>query len=706
MPENQVPAASSVHEFGPFRLESTERLLLRAGQPVSLTPKAFDLLVYLIDHAGRLVTKQALMNALWPDSFVEETNLTFTVSALRKALGDGQDGEQFIQTVPTRGYRFVAPVTSVQDQPVSSTEKPTRTLDRRVAIGALAVSVAILPVVYRHLRERRETSAPARFTIPMPESTLIDAARPMSQVSPDGRRVALIVSTGARIWLRDLDSLKSLAVAGTEGARALFWSPDSEQIAFGTESQLKAVRISDGTVRTLCESCQPTGGGTWGRDGTIVFATREGSLAGVPAAGGVPQAVTRVDRSRGEIVHLYPYFLSDGARFLYVNRNKDAARSGLFIGQIGSMKSELVLQGDHPAIYANPGYLLYLRSGTLMARRVDPDTLKVGEEETQLVAASESSLVSQVAFSASETGVLTYSIVERPITQFQWVTRAGEPRELVGEPGPYYTFALSPDATQLVFAQWEAGDARLRSLDLRLKGTKNLTFGASLHADPRWMTDGNLAATRWRPLPQTMVQISQDLRESSISVSGAGNMVEDVSRDGRCLLYRQTGRQLWAMSLSEGSKPFLVREAPAGVINQAQFSPDNQWIAYHANESGRFEVYVTPFSPTGPSTREHWPVSSGGGLQPVWRQDGRELYYLGLDGMLNAVAVRPGNPPEFLGRKQLFHTGLRPNENVEQYAASADGQRFLLLKVVDDRNRSSIGVILGWQALLSPNQSR
>ena len=705
VPEHQV-AASSVHEFGPFRLESTERLLLRAGQPVSLTPKAFDLLVYLVDHSGRLVTKQALMSELWPGTFVEEANLTFTVSALRKALGEGQDGEQFIQTVPTRGYRFVAPVSHLNDPASSTSEKPARSITslfRRVAIGALTVTVlATLPIVARHLRERSDAPAPVRFTIPMPESTLIDAARPMSQISPDGRRVALVVSIGTRIWLRNIDSLNSFPVAGSEGARALFWSPDSEQIAFGIGSQLKKIRLSDGVVETLCDSCQPRGGGTWSK-GMIVFTTHEGSLLGISADGGTPQAVTHVDRSQGEIAHLYPYFLPDGVRFLYVSRNEDPARSGLFIGRLGSTKSELVLAGDLPAIYANPGYLLYLRSGSLMAQRVDPDTLMSSGEATRLVAAaSEDPLVSQVAFSASETGALTYSIVERPITQFQWVSRAGELQQLVGEPGPYYTFDLSADASRLVFAQWESGVARLRSLDLRTSATKNLTFGASSHADPRWMTDETLVATRWRPLPQTLIQISPDLRESNVAVSGDGNMVEDVSRDGQYLLYRQTGRQLWAMSLGDGAKPVPVRKAPAGGINQAQFSPDNRWIAYHANESGRYEVYVTPFPPTG----EHWPVSSGGGLQPIWREDGRELYFLGLDGSLNAVAVRPGSPPQFSTRAELFQTGLRPNENVEQYAASPNGQRFLLLKVVDDKNRSSVGVVVGWPALLSSTPVR
>ena len=193
------------------------------GQPIGLTPKAFDLLVYLVDRAGRLVTKQELMTALWPASFVEEANLTFTVSALRKALGDGHDGEQLIQTVPTRGYRFVAPVTPVATHPApSSLDTQSRALQpvvRRIAIVALAVAVlAMLPVVVSHLREEPHAPMPASLTIPLPESpgTSASAAR----ISPDGRRVALIAAAwGSRIWLRNIDGLAPpLPIAGTEGA--------------------------------------------------------------------------------------------------------------------------------------------------------------------------------------------------------------------------------------------------------------------------------------------------------------------------------------------------------------------------------------------------------------------------------------------------------------------------------------------------------
>jgi DNA-binding winged helix-turn-helix (wHTH) protein len=254
-----VPAASSIHEFGSFRLDSAERLLLRAGQPVSLTPKAFDLLVYLVDHANRLVTKQALMSALWPNTFVEEANLTFTVSALRKALGDGQDGEQFIQTVPTRGYRFVASVTHDENEPVSSTSETSarslKPLIRPVATIALAVAVvAMLPAVVRHLREKTDIAALARFTIPVPESTPAISQIPMATISPDGKRVALIAATGSRIWLRNIDGLAALPIAGTEGARSLCWASDSQQLAFTTTSELKTLQVSDGTIQRLCDT--------------------------------------------------------------------------------------------------------------------------------------------------------------------------------------------------------------------------------------------------------------------------------------------------------------------------------------------------------------------------------------------------------------------------------------------------------------------
>ncbi len=192
-------------------------------------------------------------------------------------------------------------------------------------------------------------------------------------------------------------------------------------------------------------------------------------------------------------------------------------------------------------------------------------------------------------------------------------------------------------------------------LDVERGVPSRITSSASFYADPRWADSRRILATRWSPLPQAIVQISPEGAESVIVTSAVANMVESASRDGRYLLNRERGQTLLAVPLADGSKLISVHAVAAGSINQARFSDDTRWIAYQeADPSGQFEVYVTRFPPTG----ERWRVSARGGVQPVWCRDSRELYYLGLDGTLNAVELRPGNPPRFSTPKGLFPTGL------------------------------------------------
>jgi DNA-binding winged helix-turn-helix (wHTH) protein len=720
---NSMPAIPSVYEFGAFRLDSAERLLLKAGQPVSLTPKAFDLLVYLVERPGRLVTKQELLSAIWQDTFVEETNLTYTVSALRKGLGDGQDTEPLIQTVPTRGYRFVAPVTREANASVSPSERPAgsiQPLARRLGIAALAVAViAILAILFH--RSPEATEPHSRFTIPLPDSVVgggsfLQARIALSQISPDGQRVAFIVQSvfrGARvprIWIRRLDALQADEVSGSEGAASLFWAPDSQQLAFSTRSALKKLRVSDGTVQTLCDPCQHDGygTGTWSRGGLIVVPSLQGSLLGIREGGGVPQALTSIDQSKGEIAHDAPQFLPDGQRFLYVIRNKDSELSGLYVGQVGSTERKLLFKGEQPAIYAAPGYLLFPLAGNLVARPFDPTRLEFSGDPMPLFPLSEflQDWRGRIPVSASDTGRLTHVIFQFPSLQFQWVGRAGELQRLVGEPGAYQSFGLSPDSRWLAVTRLGVGNASLWEIDVEHGGLSRLTYGDTSYTDPRWVGNSRrLVTTRWRPEPQGVVQISRASPELVISTSPPLNStVEDVSRDERYVLYKIGGQELLTKPVGEGSgTAVVVRKAPTGTIDQAQFSPDGRWVAYNANETDRFEVYVTPFPTTGHSQL----ISSGGGVQPVWRADSRELYYLGLNGMLHAVALRPDGERLRVVDRELFQTEMgAPSPSIEQYAASADGQRFLLLKPVDNKVRNSIGVDFNWPALLTAGRPR
>ena len=712
-----MPSISSVHEFASFRLDAAERLLLRAGQPISLTPKAFDLLVYLVERPGRLVAKQELLNSIWPDANVEETNLTYTMSALRKALGDGQDGDQLIQTVPTRGYRFVAPVTREVNPSLSSTSgKPSGSssaLVRAIVIAALAVAViATLATVFHNSRQTTDPLTHHWFTIPLPDSAgdvaSAEARYPAAQISPDGRRVAFIVHSpwgtlARRIWFQRLDGLhpeEAKEVTGSDGALSLFWAPDSDQLGFFTLRGVKKFTVSNGTVQTLCDACQPApyDNGTWSRSGLILFPSRDGRLIGLRDAGGEPEAITSVDRSRGDLRHMAPRFLPDGQRFLYVIRNADPTRNGVYVGQIGSAEPKLLFQGEQPAIYAS-GYLLFDRAGYLVARPFDLARLEFSGDPITLF-----ELDRRLApVSVSDTGVLTRANVEFPRMQFQWVRRTGEPLQLTMEPGDYRSFDLSPDGKLLAFTKSEATSTSLWVHDVEQGQTKRWTHGNTVYTDPRWTKDSQrLLANRWEPEPRAVVQVSPDGRDSVVSAL-APSTLDDVSEDGQYLLYRGRG-SLFAQPLAEGSKPDIVRTAPSGLMDQSQFSPDKRWIAYHADETGGFEVYVTPFPGSGASQ----PISSGGGVQPVWRSDGRELYYLGLDGTLHAVEVRADGERLHLSTiRRLFQTGIvAPSKAIEQYAASPDGQRFLILKPVNKKVRSSIDVVLNWPALLTATQSR
>ena len=338
-----MPPESSVHEFGPFRLDTAERLLLRAGQPVPLTPKAFDLLIYLVERHGRLITKKELLSAVWPDTFVEEANLTYTVSALRRALGDSQDGERYIQTVPTRGYRFLAPVAAGGLPPirqvaeahdaahVSHWWKEIALLSGALGAILLALLVGLATV---HFRERRPDQSRVVFTLPRDPAAFPQYNLPA--ISPDGTRVVFYgPGDGGKLvlWSRALDSLAVQPLAGTDlsnGAPYPFWSPDGHFIAFFAGGKLKKIAADGGASQEIAPAPEAAGG-SWGSDGTIIFSPQAGPLYRVSAAGGPATPLRELDASRGELRHVWPHFLPDGKHYLYVARSSDAEKTGIYL---------------------------------------------------------------------------------------------------------------------------------------------------------------------------------------------------------------------------------------------------------------------------------------------------------------------------------------------------------------------------------------
>jgi len=710
------------YEFGPFRLDPRERALLRNGDSVPLPPKAFDFLVVMVERAGRLVTKDDLLKEVWEGTFVEEGNLTYTVSLLRKALGDDDEPHAFIETVAKRGYRFKGAVTRGSHEEPAVESRAGRST--RWLFGAVALMLFVSFASWVVVRPREPAETPLRLGLTPPPSVTVENA----QISPDGKLMAFVGREGdagkvwdlsKRLWIQRLDSTEATPLAGTEGAVNPFWAPDSHNLAFFTvlPGELKRINVAGGPVQTLAEARAGAGSGSWSRAGVVVFSKNFlEPLYQVAASGGTAVPVTKLEQP-GKDQHIWPQFLPDGRHFLYVIRSEDKARSGLYLGSLDSIEVKRRLRDDDiPAIYREPGYLLYARDGAIVAQRFDVTRLEVSGEATPIAYASEYAarfgpprflpssrafrgvgpqillgMFGAAIFSASDTGILSYSLFEPYQHQFGWFDRSGKALGAVGVQGIYNSFDLSADGKRVILARGKNETVNLWELDLERGGFSQKTFGNAIELDPRWGPDGRFAWTSTKDDVRRVVLRGLDGQETDGPNPG---LAMDWSRDGRFLIYWWNGLHALPL-LDERKQPTRLTEFG----DQATVSKDGRLITYSSPESGRSEVYVQVFSSTG----ERQQASLDGGAQPVWREDGRELYYLGLDGMLFAVAVDDTKGLKLDLPRPLFRAPIGTlRTDIEQYATN-DGKRFLFLTPVPRQPRP-IDVIVNWAAAVKPQR--
>jgi DNA-binding winged helix-turn-helix (wHTH) protein len=331
-----------VYEFGPFVFEPAERRLSREGTLVPLKPKIFDLLVALVERHGHLVTKQELLDIVWANTFVEEGNLTYSISTLRKALGDGQHGTRYIETVTTRGYRFVAPVRRVET--AIHSEPPTRWWQRRgprlafVAGATSTMALATLLAMTGRHGPAVAAPVPAVFSIPLPDALHAVTPPHWPFVSPDGTTLAVLMTepmgTRQRVWLRPLRAEDGAFLDGCEGAQFLEWSPDSTRLVCSLpKKDLQVLHLADGSQRAFCIACGGAAGKmAWSRRGLLLF-HRGGSLFAVVERGR-PVLVTAPDRGAGEVERALPQFLPDGEHLTFWVQSDDPQRQGLYLARL------------------------------------------------------------------------------------------------------------------------------------------------------------------------------------------------------------------------------------------------------------------------------------------------------------------------------------------------------------------------------------
>jgi Tol biopolymer transport system component len=526
-------------------------------------------------------------------------------------------------------------------------------------------------------------------------------------LSPDGRTLAMVAYSAQAnnyvLWTYEVGGRRTTSLDGTQGASYPFWSPDGKFLGFFAEGKLKRVDMSGGQVQVLCDA--PNGrGGTWNRDGVIVFTPDSfGGLSRVPAAGGSPVAMTKPDPSRLETSHRWPVFLPDGKHFLYLGTNftGQLENNALFLGSLDSQERRLLVSTSANAVYAEPGYLLYMRDKTLVAQPFDRRSYVLsGEPHTLSDEVLYTRLVDRAVFSVSGGEVLvTQTGKAGSNSQLTWVDRSGKAVGTVGMPGAYGNVRLSPDGRRVAVDQTNPDG---RNIDLWIfepdgVAATRLTFDPSGHQAPIWSPDGKQILFSWNlKLGAPIYLKSADGSGSAEEVAdlGAGLQVNtwDWSRDGKYVLVRK-GNELWYLSWPERvAKPLL--QAKWTVMN-AQFSPDGRWIAYASNETGAMEVYVSPF----PSVNGKWQVSSAGGQEPRWRQDGKELFYLSAGGKMMAVALRTGASFKAEAPVALFQTQRRQelsSFSVFSYDVSGDGRRFLVTTKAVETNAAPLSILLNW----------
>jgi eukaryotic-like serine/threonine-protein kinase len=725
-------ASGAVYEFGPFRLETARRLLLREGRSLTLAPKTFDLLLLLVQSRDRVLTKKELISALWPDCFVEEANLAFQVSALRKVLG--APAAEWIETLPKYGYRFSGAVSELAiernsvkvSEPIENghTEeaknevevvyegrpqgaKPWKPARSRIAtfwplVAALAIAPALI-IAWLSFREPAPEQRAVRFLISPPAKVTIPDLDSLA-LSPDGSRLAFIgeASDGQRqLWVRPLDSIVADPLAGTELVTAAFWSPDSQSIAFFAAGKLKRIDLHGGSPQTICET--PAGRGTWSQNGVILIDGAGPEIYRVSAAGGEAKPATALDPANQELAHALPQFLPDGRHFIYWVQSAHPENTGIYVAALDSKGSKRLVSSNTNAGYASPSrgapaYLLFTAGTDLVRQAFDLKKLVlVGEPAviTHRVLIGLTRGLARAAFSVSQNGVLAYRTrTETGRTELVWLDRQGRRLASVGEPGDYSNPALSPDERRLVVSR-TGPQSRARDLwlfDALSGASSRFTFDPADQTNPVWSPDGTEVAfnvVRNRAVDIYLKPVTGTAEPKALSVSSEDKQIECWSPDGRFLLYR-IERNTWVLPVAGGK--------PAGpfAMEYPRISPDGRWVAYTSDESGRTEVYVQSFPPT----EGRWQVSTDGGTEPLWQQDNKELYYVSGDRFM-AVDVKT-SPRAFEARtpRILFEVHLESTRRRSRYQVADNGRRFLVNLPVE--SSSPVTVAVNWAASAKP----
>jgi serine/threonine protein kinase/Tol biopolymer transport system component len=581
--------------------------------------------------------------------------------------------------------------------------------------GFFAVAFVTALVLWKLVASAPNLS-PVLSYVPPPPQTVFKLgplnAGPV-EVSPNGRQLAFSATDEkgvTMLWVRALASNEARAIAGTEDAGALFWSPDSDSVGFIADGKLKTVNVDNGTVQVLADASQtycPTGG-AWSSGGMILFRPKAclGPLNEIPASGGKPTPVTKLERGEGYL-HAMPAFLPDGRHFLY---ESTGTSTSIWMSSLGSDERKLVLKGASDPQFAS-GHLLFERGNHVFAQPFDAATGKLTGEAVAL-ADGQSFSVSKWVLATQKGVLVTYG--RAATAQLEWFDRNGNRLGILGPVAHYFLSRISPDGKRVLadVEDPQSGSSDYWSYPAESGPGTRLTFGPGFKAFSVWSPDGKYIAYPCQPNGKPAIcrkpADGSGAEEPVFTFDSSakdgptpGGPVVDWSPDGRYIIFDALDKKdllkgnqhnsIWVLPLSGNRKPFLVAASQAPEF-QGSFSPDGRWLAYFSYESGGFGLYVVSFP--GPGGKYQISQNSGGGA--VWDKKGH-LYFLSMaNRLMEADLKTSGTSLQVKAIDPLFqlHAGSLITD------VSPDGSRFLVVTSTDPSALQSIELLLNWQALL------
>jgi Tol biopolymer transport system component len=649
---------------------------------------AFGVVFYELITGERLFEGEDVTETL-ASVVKEKPDLTKVPRQVRRLL------EKCLEKDPKKRLRDIGDVWGLlEEEPVSVAPVALARARLFPWIAAALFAMAFAALAFFHFREAVPADHVLRYTIPLPErGNLVSFA-----VSPDGRFVVISGTIGGRLSLQALDAVQPQQLPMTEGATFPFWSPDSRWIGFFAQGRLKKIPVAGGPPQSICEASNGMGG-TWNRDGVILFTPDFNShvIRRVSDEGGQPTDV--LESKAGTLL---PVFLPDGRHFLYLSRRfaQSTADAGLFFASLDGRENRRLLSDPTNAVFApsvpggRSGHILFKRESNLMAQPFDSSK---GQLSGEAFPVAENVVEPNLPFfapaTASENGLMLYwsrGAAATGTNQIAWFDRAGKVLDTITPVSDVWEPAIAPDERTVAFARFTGANADIMLRDLTHGVDRRLTSDVSRNDTPIWSPGGDRIIFRSTRNGQQQLYVRNTNGTGKDELLPTPENPKFASQWPReeLVFYServpQTNIDLWVLPMTGDRKPYVFLKTEFDET-QGQLSPDGHWIAYMSDATGQREIYVRQF----PSREGELRISTAGGEQPRWRRDGKELFFVAADGKMMVVDVKAANAPKPVfdhgSPMPLFDSHIASNAETRafQYDVTADGKRFLIATNTD-----------------------